>query len=64
MFEIGKKYDIKMLTYDTGEPAETLYPSRTVIDVDGHLIKIDELGSERIINTSSSHFISAKQTSE
>jgi hypothetical protein len=61
MFEIGKKYDIKMLVGQMGGPEETTYPSRTVLNVDGPLIKIDDCGSERIINTQSLYFISAEK---
>lgn len=60
MFEIGKKYDIKMLVDEPGETVETTYPSRTVINVEGNLIKINDCGKEKIINTSSPRFISAE----
>lgn len=57
MFEIGKNYDIKMLEADT--ELVTL-PSRTVVDTDGPLIKINDAGKLLIINTHSTVFISAE----
>lgn len=61
MFEVGKKYDIEMNdgVGSNGEMTVNTYPGRTITDVDGPLIKINDFGKTVIINTHCGAFVRA-----
>lgn len=60
MFQVGRKYSIKMLVAASPSPIEQL-SSWTVTDVEGSLIKLHSPHErERIVNTSSAFFVSAE----
>jgi len=62
MFRVGQAYDFEILDTadDEGRPAITTFPSRSVLAVDGPLVKIREYpDGEVVINTHSSVFVRA-----
>lgn len=59
MFEVGRQYKITTTDHDG-----TGYRTATVLEVDLPLIKISNVGSYEIINTSSPFFVSAVPNDE
>ena len=56
MFEkyIGKKIDLTVLEFGSEGPEEIMYPGRTIIEVDGYLVKLHD---SMVINTGSPNFV-------
>lgn len=60
MFEIGKRYQIKMLSVENTNAGEFCSFNGIVVDFEFPLVKIKNGGSEKIINTQSNWFIAAE----
>ncbi|OYU50058.1 MAG: hypothetical protein CFE31_00385 [Rhizobiales bacterium PAR1] len=60
MFEIGKRYQFNMVSYDPTGPGGTQTFNAIISEVHLPLIKIQKMDGPEIINTQSSYFISAE----